>query len=271
MIGLNPAPNVLEVAQFVAAGRVAEAKKNFAGAIGAFTQAVTKQDLLAYDEPPDFHYPVRESLGGLWLRANEAGRSRSRVPQGSDEEPPQRPLALRPLAEPDDAEEDDRSRAWCACSTRRRGSTPTCNSPSRVCSSRGSPMNWLVKEEPEHYNFEALVKDGRTTWTGVKNPLAQKHLQRDQAGRSGVLLSHRQREVGGRRRPRAGGCVSGFEGQDRQTLRVRSRTGAPPEEARDARVDQIVREIRDVRARADVAAVGDAGHRRGMVGDREDE
>lgn len=38
-------------------------------------------------------------------------------------------------------------------------------------------MNWLVKEEPENYNFEALVKDGRTTWTGVKNPLAQKHLQ----------------------------------------------------------------------------------------------
>jgi tetratricopeptide (TPR) repeat protein len=75
MIGLNPAPIVLEVAQFVAAGRVAEAKRNFAGAIGMFTQAVTKQDLLAYDEPPDFHYPVRESLGGLWLRANEAGEA----------------------------------------------------------------------------------------------------------------------------------------------------------------------------------------------------
>jgi tetratricopeptide (TPR) repeat protein len=75
MIGLNPAPNVLDVAQFVAAGRIAEAKKNFAGAIGMFTQAVTKQDLLAYDEPPDFHYPVRESLGGLWLRANEPGEA----------------------------------------------------------------------------------------------------------------------------------------------------------------------------------------------------
>jgi predicted RNA-binding protein with PUA-like domain len=38
-------------------------------------------------------------------------------------------------------------------------------------------MNWLVKEEPDHYNFEALIKDGRTSWTGVKNPLAQKHLR----------------------------------------------------------------------------------------------
>jgi predicted RNA-binding protein with PUA-like domain len=37
--------------------------------------------------------------------------------------------------------------------------------------------SWLVKEEPENYNFEALIKDGRTTWTGVKNPVAQKHLR----------------------------------------------------------------------------------------------
>lgn len=38
-------------------------------------------------------------------------------------------------------------------------------------------MNWLVKEEPEHYSFDDLVRDGKTAWTGVRNPLAQKHLQ----------------------------------------------------------------------------------------------
>lgn len=38
-------------------------------------------------------------------------------------------------------------------------------------------MNWLVKEEPENYSFEALIKEGRTVWSGVKNPLAQKHLR----------------------------------------------------------------------------------------------
>jgi predicted RNA-binding protein with PUA-like domain len=37
--------------------------------------------------------------------------------------------------------------------------------------------NWLVKEEPEHYGYEALVRDGRTVWAGVRNPLAQKHLR----------------------------------------------------------------------------------------------
>jgi predicted RNA-binding protein with PUA-like domain len=38
-------------------------------------------------------------------------------------------------------------------------------------------MNWLFKEEPTHYSFDALVKDRQTVWSGVKNPLAQKHLR----------------------------------------------------------------------------------------------
>jgi predicted RNA-binding protein with PUA-like domain len=37
-------------------------------------------------------------------------------------------------------------------------------------------MNWLFKEEPANYSFDALVKDKRTVWSGVKNPVAQKHL-----------------------------------------------------------------------------------------------
>src|SRR3954468_4334000 len=37
-------------------------------------------------------------------------------------------------------------------------------------------MNWLFKEEPTHYSFDALVADRKTVWSGVKNPLAQKHL-----------------------------------------------------------------------------------------------
>src|SRR4051812_23703997 len=38
-------------------------------------------------------------------------------------------------------------------------------------------MNWLFKEEPTHYNFDELVTDRKTTWSGVKNALAQKHLR----------------------------------------------------------------------------------------------
>ena len=38
-------------------------------------------------------------------------------------------------------------------------------------------MPFLVKEEPTHYSFDDFVKDRGTTWSGVKNPLAQKHLR----------------------------------------------------------------------------------------------
>ena len=43
-------------------------------------------------------------------------------------------------------------------------------------------MNWLFKEEPTHYGFDALVKDTQAVWSGVKNPLAQKHLHAVQKG-----------------------------------------------------------------------------------------
>jgi len=38
-------------------------------------------------------------------------------------------------------------------------------------------MQWLVKEEPGSYSYDQLEKDGKTVWSGVKNPLAQKHLR----------------------------------------------------------------------------------------------
>jgi predicted RNA-binding protein with PUA-like domain len=43
-------------------------------------------------------------------------------------------------------------------------------------------MNWLFKEEPTHYSYDDLVRDGKTSWTGVKNPLAQKHLRQVKKG-----------------------------------------------------------------------------------------
>jgi predicted RNA-binding protein with PUA-like domain len=36
---------------------------------------------------------------------------------------------------------------------------------------------WLVKEEPDHYGYAHLERDGKTVWSGVRNPLAQKHLR----------------------------------------------------------------------------------------------
>lgn len=38
-------------------------------------------------------------------------------------------------------------------------------------------MNWLFKEEPENYSYDDLVRDGKTSWTGVRNPVAQRNLR----------------------------------------------------------------------------------------------
>jgi predicted RNA-binding protein with PUA-like domain len=38
-------------------------------------------------------------------------------------------------------------------------------------------MNWLFKEEPENYSYDELARDGKTSWTGVRNPVAQRNLR----------------------------------------------------------------------------------------------
>lgn len=37
--------------------------------------------------------------------------------------------------------------------------------------------DWLVKTEPGEYSFEDLLREKETTWTGVKNAVALKHLR----------------------------------------------------------------------------------------------
>jgi predicted RNA-binding protein with PUA-like domain len=36
---------------------------------------------------------------------------------------------------------------------------------------------WLVKQEPEDYAWEAFVKDGKTSWDGVRNYQARNNLK----------------------------------------------------------------------------------------------
>jgi predicted RNA-binding protein with PUA-like domain len=43
-------------------------------------------------------------------------------------------------------------------------------------------MNWLVKEEPENYSYTTFLKDRTTTWAGVRNPVAQRHLREMKKG-----------------------------------------------------------------------------------------
>jgi predicted RNA-binding protein with PUA-like domain len=41
---------------------------------------------------------------------------------------------------------------------------------------------WLFKEEPTHYSFADLRRDGRTVWDGVSNALARQHLRQVRRG-----------------------------------------------------------------------------------------
>lgn len=41
---------------------------------------------------------------------------------------------------------------------------------------------WLFKEEPDHYPYAELEKDGATRWNGVTNNLARKNLRQVRRG-----------------------------------------------------------------------------------------
>lgn len=70
--GLNTAPDVFAVAILVAQARLADAEHKDDQAIVLLTQAVAKEDRLAYAEPADWFFPVRHLLGAALLRTGKA-------------------------------------------------------------------------------------------------------------------------------------------------------------------------------------------------------
>jgi predicted RNA-binding protein with PUA-like domain len=55
------------------------------------------------------------------------------------------------------------------------------------------PAYWLFKEEPDHYNFADLERDGTTLWDGVANNLARQNLRKVCRGDQ-VLYYHTGKE-----------------------------------------------------------------------------
>jgi tetratricopeptide (TPR) repeat protein len=68
----NKAKDVLKIAKEVLGAKIALAKKDNAAAIAQFQEAVATQDLLKYNEPEDWFFPVRESLGAALLMNGDA-------------------------------------------------------------------------------------------------------------------------------------------------------------------------------------------------------
>jgi predicted RNA-binding protein with PUA-like domain len=52
---------------------------------------------------------------------------------------------------------------------------------------------WLFKEEPDHYSYQDLLRDGETLWDGVDNNLARKNLRQVKPG-DRVLYYHTGKE-----------------------------------------------------------------------------
>jgi predicted RNA-binding protein with PUA-like domain len=53
--------------------------------------------------------------------------------------------------------------------------------------------NWLVKQEPEDYSWDDLVRDKKTAWTGVRNFQARNNLRNMKTG-DAVLFYHSGKE-----------------------------------------------------------------------------
>lgn len=69
--GFNSAAAVLNLALNALDARMAEARGDRKTAITLWKKAAALQDALHYDEPPDWYYPVRESLGGALFRDHQ--------------------------------------------------------------------------------------------------------------------------------------------------------------------------------------------------------
>jgi len=70
--GNSPAKEVLGIGAAIVDARIALRHNDVDKAIDAFGVAVAMQDRLAYNEPADWHYPVRESLGAALLKSGRA-------------------------------------------------------------------------------------------------------------------------------------------------------------------------------------------------------
>ncbi len=94
----NKAKDVLNIATNVLGAKIAQAKHDSAGAVSLLRRAVTIQDTLKYDEPPDWFYPVRESLGAVLLLNGNAAEAEKVFREDLDRNP-RNPRSLFGLAE----------------------------------------------------------------------------------------------------------------------------------------------------------------------------
>jgi len=72
---INKSRNILEIASLLLTGEIAAVAGDFDTAIASMERAAEREDALTYDEPPTWHYPVRQSLGAVLLMAGRPARA----------------------------------------------------------------------------------------------------------------------------------------------------------------------------------------------------
>jgi tetratricopeptide (TPR) repeat protein len=107
----NTAVALLTVASSVLDARIAEAAGDRTAEIASWEKAVAAEDALAYDEPPAWYYPVRESYGAALLRQGRAADA-ERAFRADLERNPRNPRSLLGLAESLEAQGKTADAAW---------------------------------------------------------------------------------------------------------------------------------------------------------------
>ena len=108
---MNRAAEVLSVANEVLAARLDAANGRPESAIARWQKAAEAQDKLNYDEPPDWYYPVRESLGAALLASGKAKEAET-VFREDLRRNPRNPRSLFGLKESLAAQHADADAAW---------------------------------------------------------------------------------------------------------------------------------------------------------------
>ena len=109
----NGSKQILGIALGVLDGKIALARNHPTDAFAPLAQAVRAQDNLLYIEPPDWYYPVRESLGAAQLRAGDA-KGAERTFRDDLVRNPRNPHSLFGLQKSLAAEGDATDAAWVA-------------------------------------------------------------------------------------------------------------------------------------------------------------
>lgn len=94
----NKARSILSIASDVLAARIACARKDHAAEVRLLRDAVATEDSLNYNEPPDWPFPVRESLGAALLEAGQPQEA-EKVFRADLEKHPRNPRSLFGLQE----------------------------------------------------------------------------------------------------------------------------------------------------------------------------